>query len=134
MNEILNIGIFDISNGIPIDIKSYGKENKNKEILSLTSYIKDNIDIFKNCIIVADRGYFSYEFLQFLIDNNIKFIIRIKKNGDNLDSKNVLKPSTPKYNMIINIRNNTRLVRYNNIIDNTIHTGGTKKNPLKHIA
>lgn len=32
MDEILNLGFYDIGNCFPIEIKSYGKENKNNEI------------------------------------------------------------------------------------------------------
>jgi len=68
MDEMLNIGIYDITNKIPIDLVSFGKQFKNKEISAVTRYIKQNLDIFTNTIIVGDRGYFSYDFIDLCIN------------------------------------------------------------------
>jgi len=132
MNEMLNMGFYDISNGIPIDIQSYGRENKNKEIDSAISYINNNMDLFKNNIIVADRAYFSYVFLNFLITNNIKFIVRVKGDADNLCS-NILKLGTPKYNIITNIRKNAKVIKYENFLQKTVYASNSKKNSNKYI-
>jgi len=59
MNGQLNMGIYDITNGIVIDIKSYGCENKNKEIKCASEYVKNNLHLFKDRILIADRGYHS---------------------------------------------------------------------------
>lgn len=131
-NEMLNMGFYDISNGIPIDIKLYGTENKNKEISSATNYITSNINHFKNNIIVCDRGYYSYNFLNFLIDNDLKFIIRAKGNADNLNSLKDLKPYTPKYDEILRIRKNIRIVRYDKILEKTIYSSNSKKKVNEH--
>ena len=132
MDEVLNMGFYDITNGVPIDIKSYGHENKNREISSAINYINNNLDMFKNNIIVGDRGYFSYEFLNFLITNNIKFIIRTKGEADNLQS-NTLRPSMKNYNKILNIKKNSKVIKYDNILQKTICTNGSKKGMKKHI-
>lgn len=132
MTEMLNMGFYDITNGVPIDIKSYGNENKNREIYSATDYITKNKEKFKNVIIVADRAYFSYDFIKFLIANNIKFIIRVKGEGENLNSKKVLSPSTPKYNTIINIRRHIKIVTYKNEIQKTVYSRKSKKESDKH--
>jgi hypothetical protein len=132
MGEILNMGIFNVTDGIPIDLKSYGKENKNKEISCTTNYITTRLDIFKHSIIVCDRGYFSYDFLNFLISNNLKFIIRVKGNGDNLNHSTVLKPSMRNYNIIKNVKDNTRLVKYNNDLIKTIYASNSKKKNRMH--
>jgi len=126
MNEIMNMGFYDISNGIPIDIESFGKENKNKEIKSATEYITKNIDTFKNNIIVADRAYFSYNFLNFLITNNIKFIVRVKGNGK-MFQENALKSNTPDYNTRLNVINNCKIITYENIMKKIIYNTNTKK-------
>lgn len=78
MSDCLNLGLYDITNDLPIDIKCYGNKNKNKEVFVATDYIKNNINKFKDAIIVVDRAYFSYDFMDFLIKNNLKFIIRAK--------------------------------------------------------
>ena len=38
-----------------------------------------------NIIFVCDRTYFSYDLVNFLNDNNYKFIIRIKNNCTHLE-------------------------------------------------
>jgi hypothetical protein len=127
MKEMLNMGFYDISNGIPIDLESFGKENKNKEIASATDYIKRNIHIFKNSIIVGDRGYFSYDFINFLIVNNLKFIVRVKGTAKHLDQTIELKTNVIKYKTILNIRKNTKIVKYENTLDKTVYAGKGKK-------
>lgn len=126
MNEIMNMGFFDISNGIPIDIESFGKENKNKEIKSATEYIIKHIDLFKNNIIVADRAYFSYKFLHFLINNNIKFIVRVKGDGK-MFRENALKSNKPEHEIISNVVNNCKIIRYENMMKKIIYNTNTKK-------
>lgn len=126
-NELLNMGFYDITNGIPIELKSFGKENKNKEIKSATDYIKANLDIFKNTIIVGDRGYFSYAFLNFLIVNDLKFIIRIKGNAEKFNPNYKLSPKTKGYKAIKNAIDNTRIIKYENIFHKTIYTTNSKK-------
>jgi len=132
MNEILNMGFYDVSNGIPIDITSYGVENKNKEIQSASNYIKNNIDKFKNNIIVGYRGYYSYDFMKFLIDNDLKFIIRAKEKAENLIKTNKLNKHTPKYNTILNLRDDVRVVIHENIMLKTIYTSNSKKKITNH--
>ena len=127
MNEIMNLGINDVTNDVPIDIKSYGKENKNREIYSTMDYINKNMHIFKNNIIVADRGYFSYNFLQFLMKNNLKFIIRAKGQAEYLKSETVVKKSMPNAILINSIKKNIRVITYNNILEKIIYTSNSKK-------
>lgn len=126
-DEVMNMGFYDVTNNIPIDIKSFGKENKNREICSATNYIKNNMHIFINNIIVADRGYFSYDFLNFLNSNKIKFIIRVKGEAENLKQTNVLNKNTQKYETILNLRKNIRIITYNNILHKTIYASNSKK-------
>lgn len=132
MNEILNMGFYDISNGIPIDITNYGVENKNKEIHSTVNYITNNIDKFMNNIIVGDRAYFSYDFMKFLIENNIKFIIRVKGKATNLIKANKLSKYTSKYDTIMYLRNELRVIKYKNIMSKTIYASNSKKKVSKH--
>jgi len=62
-------------------------------------------------IFQSDRLYFNYELLKFFIDNKLKFIVRIKGSGDNLDINKPLKKSTPKYDTIQKIRSKIRIVK-----------------------
>lgn len=77
----LSIGLFDVNDKIPVDFCYERIQNRNKEVKCSIEYIKQNLNIFKKSIIVADRFYFSYQFINFLIDNNIKLIIRSKNNA-----------------------------------------------------
>ena len=40
--------------------------------------------ILKNAILIGDRFYFTYKLLNYLNDNNLKFVIRVKGKGKNL--------------------------------------------------
>ena len=131
-NEILNMGFYDITNDIPIDLESYGKENKNKEIKSSTDYIRKNLDVFKNNIIVCDRAYFSYEFLKFLVDNGIKFIIRVKGKAENFNPDKKLYNCTKNGDIIKQLRTSTRIIKYSNILHKTIYTDASKKGNKKN--
>lgn len=76
----LNMGFFDSTNGVPINLISNGNKSKNQEIKYATQYIQSHLYEFTNKILVFDRFYSSFEFIRFLIANNLKFIIRQKKN------------------------------------------------------
>lgn len=128
----LNMGFYDIGNNVPIDVKLYGKENNNKEIKCSINYIKQNINIFKNNILVCDRGYYSYNFLNFLIENNIKFIVRAKGNANNLINGNIIRGNYDS-SKILNIQNNVRVINYGNIMKKDIYITNTKKNIKSHI-
>ena len=80
LETTLNLGIYDSTNSIPIEIELKGFDNKNKEIEAFIKYINDNKLDEKNFIFVLDRAYFSYDLINFLNKKNIKFVIRIKNN------------------------------------------------------
>jgi len=78
---------YDITNNVPIDINF--KMNKcNNEVKLAQKWLNEYKNINKNFIIVADRAYFKYDFFKFLIDNNIKFVIRIRNNAKNIKNLN----------------------------------------------
>ena len=80
----LNMGYYDITNDLPIELNLEGSKNKNNELHILKKYItKSNIPI--NSIIVLDRAYCSYDFINFLIKKKLKFIIRFRNNCKNFD-------------------------------------------------
>src|SRR3972149_5235748 len=94
----------------------YLMEKKIKEIYATTDYIKRNINLFKNNIVVCDRAYYSYDFLDFLNKNKIKFIVRAKGSADLLNQTTELKQYNPKYNAILNIKKYVRVIKYENVI------------------
>jgi len=79
-NVNLNMGFFDSTNCISINLIPNGDKSKNQEIKYATQYIKSHLSEFTNKILVFDRFYSSFDFIHFLITNNLKFIIRQKKN------------------------------------------------------
>jgi hypothetical protein len=85
-NVALNMGYYNVSNNLVLDLTHNGNENRNKEIKNLKEHINDNKQLYKNTIIVGDRAYFSYELMSFLKKNNIDFIIRCK--GKNIKNTN----------------------------------------------
>lgn len=84
----MSLGFYDINNNLPIDLHFTGEGKKNNECLMLIDYIKNNLDYFKRKIIICDRAYYNFKFFNFLEDNNIKFIIRLRdKAFDNKITK-----------------------------------------------
>jgi len=109
-NVLTNLGIFDISKNIPIDIGFYGANNRNNEVKKFKQYLLSNLDKFKTAIFVCDRLYFNYQLIEFFLEHNFKFIVRIKGSGSNLDSLTPLKKGTPNYAIINRIRSKIRVV------------------------
>jgi hypothetical protein len=102
----LNMGYYSINECLPIDITFCNQEGKNKEILQLKKYINnDNLNNYKNVVIVADRAYFSYELINFLNSHNFNYVIRIKNNALSInDKKHIDKKITEP--------NNIRIITY----------------------
>jgi hypothetical protein len=97
LETTLNMGFYDLTNDLPIELSIEGNKNKNNELLLLKQYIKNN-NIPKNSIFILDRFYCSYDFINFLVDNNYKFIIRFRNN-------------CKKFNKITDIKN-IRILKY----------------------
>lgn len=88
LENSLNMGYYDVTNNIPIDLTFNGPNNKNKEIACLSDYIKVN-KLNKDSIIVADRGYYKYELFNYLNSNELKYVIRLRDNSklvNNIDN------------------------------------------------
>ncbi len=105
----LNMGYYDISNNIPLDLTFNGSQNKNKEVKLLIDYVKKSK--ISNIIIVADRMYYSFELLNTLKEHNISYIIRIKSNSDLIKLQNKL---TKNKNLYVQ-----EILKHNRIIKNT---------------
>lgn len=119
----LNMGYYDVSNGIPIDINLKGNII-NKEISSLISYINNSNNIDTNKVIfVLDRAYFSYDLFKFLEGKHIKFVIRVKNNCVCIKNKK------PK-----NI-NNVRFVSYNvNVLETKKDKNNNDKSLMRKLS
>lgn len=77
-NVMSNLGIYDITRNSPIAIDSFMSYKRNNDINQITNYIKKNLSIFKNKILVFDRLYHNFRssaFINFLYDNDINQII-----------------------------------------------------------
>lgn len=131
MNEQLNMGFYDITNGIPINVISYNKENKNSEIKCTIDYINKNKKTFKGNILVGDRGYYSFDFYKYLCDNNYNFIMRARGDADVLNPLTNVRKSNKKYNTIMNLRDKVRVINFNETIKKTIYTGVNNKKTKK---
>ena len=91
-----------------IDISFNGAGTKNNEVNFAKKWIENN-DIH-NTIFVCDRAYFKYDYIKFLMDNKLNFIIRIKENSQ---LKTDIKNTNKKKDTIDYIKNNCRLIEYN---------------------
>lgn len=92
------------------------------------------MDAFKNTVIICDRAYHCYRFFDFLINNDIKFIIRVKtKEGKtNLDLDKSLKKGTNNYKIIKKLRNDIRVIKSKKILKHTVNGGSGKKKVRKY--
>jgi len=74
----LNMGFYNITHKIPLELKLKGE--RNTEIESFISILNDNKFDTEDIIFVFDRAYYSYDLINYLDSKNIKFVIRIKNN------------------------------------------------------
>jgi len=65
--------------------------NKNNEIELFIKFLNNNSNACSNTIYIMDRAYTSYKLIKYLIDNNIKFIIRLKDELDIFDDNKIKK-------------------------------------------
>ncbi len=107
----LNMGFFDVNNDIPLDLTFNGIKNKNNELKVLIEYISTNLDKFNNVILILDRAYCSYNFINFLNKKNINFVCRFRNNCSNFEK-------ITKNNRVINFTNYFNETVNNKDIDN----------------
>lgn len=109
LETCLNMGYFDCTNQIPIDLEIKGTEYNNKEIESFIDYInKNDLDI-NNLIFVFDRAYYSYDLINYLDKKKLNYVIRIKNNSIGINNKNKADEKL--------INKNTRIINYKSIIN-----------------
>jgi hypothetical protein len=104
LETCLNMGYYDATNHIPIDLEIKGTEYKNKEIKSFIEHIKQSNYDINNMIFVFDRAYFCYDFMNTLNKYNLNFVIRIKNNCLCIDDETQV---NKKF-----INNNIRFISY----------------------
>ena len=126
-NEVLNLGVFDCTNSIPVRLESFGQECKNKEVSSLINLISNDPSIFTSSILVGDRCYFTYKLIRFLITNKIKFIIRVKGDGTHISDKTKNIKSNNNYNNINFIRNKVRIIKCESTFMKTVYMSNNFK-------
>ena len=109
LETCLNMGYFDCTNQIPIDLEIKGTEYNNKEIESFINYINKNKLDINNLILVLDRAYYSYDLINFLDSKKLNYVIRIKNNSIGINNKNKANDKL--------INKNTRIINYKSIIN-----------------
>jgi len=128
LETTLNMGYYDISNDIPLEL-NLKLNSKNKEIKSFINDIENKKINFENSIFVCDRAYYSYELFDMLNDIGSKFIIRIRNNDKNVNNTQKIKKN--ENDKLKNIR----FVNYtfDNITQKTLFNKKTNKNELYNI-
>lgn len=121
----LNMGYYDFTNKIPVNIKFKGKENKNREIKSFIEDINNKNISTNNVIFVFDRAYDSYDLFNYMDDNNYKYVCRVKKSCLYLDEKKNKDKINKKKNKIKN--ENIRFILSEHKYQLTIKTKKNKK-------
>jgi len=84
LETCLNMGYYDVTNDVPLEITIEGSNKKNNELSILQKYLKNN-QFPNNSILVLDRAYCSYDFINYLLKTNLKFVIRFRNNCKNFD-------------------------------------------------
>ena len=86
----LNMGYYDVTNDVPIELTFEGNKSKNNELHIFNKYLKEG-KISKDYIIILDRLYCKFDFIDYLVNNGYKFVIRFRNNCKNFDKIKNLK-------------------------------------------
>ena len=86
----LNMGYYDVTNDIPLDLTFEGVNKKNSELSTLINYLNEK-NITNNCILILDRIYCKYDFIDYLVKNNYKFVVRFRNNCKNFNKIEAIK-------------------------------------------
>lgn len=131
-DEILNMGLYDITNSIPVGLESFGKNHKNDEKQVIIDIISRDPSKFSSAILVADRAYYSYDVLKYLIDNDIKFIIRIREDAIFLNGK-LDHPKNKSNSSAIYLRDKIRIISCNAIREKIIYPRDPNKKYKRNV-
>jgi len=127
LQSSLTMGYFDVTNNTPVDLSFIGPKGKNNEIKHFKEYLLNNMDKFKDAIVVLDRAYCSYELLKLLNDNKIQFVIRIKNNLLFDKEEKDIKKTNKHYNLIISLKECLRIITIKNNVNTPVTTKNNKK-------
>jgi hypothetical protein len=109
--------IVDNENCFPVTIDLFTSSNEIENLKTQLNYVN------KNDIIIMDRGYESYDLINYFLENNIYFIMRIPKsnnlskliNNDIEKNNNLKQEINVEYlNNNINQKYNLKIIKYNN--------------------
>jgi len=96
----------DVLNGIILDAEiTHYKTNERSLAIQHCENVKELIDKDKT-IIICDRGYPSYDFIGYLHDQNIKYVIRVRERLTKMRT-----PNTPDGEVYLKLRGKMRTVR-----------------------
>lgn len=123
----LNMGYFDSTNNVPVDLIHKGAEFRNTEAIQLIDYIKSKK--LTDAIIVCDRAYFNHELIKVLIENNLKFVIRARNNSLIVKKKKL--PKCSKHSDFINNETSIRIVTKKTEVTDVVKIKGNKKQKVK---
>ena len=123
---MLNMCRYDVVNKVPLDLVCNGKENRNKEVEMLLNDVKNNPDNYKNVVLIGDRLYFTYKFMNFLQEKGIKFIVRAKGDAKRLEKTTKLQKGI-KDKIICKLRDTVRIVRCKNKYKKVVYNRHRKK-------
>ncbi|AYV77649.1 MAG: IS4 family transposase [Dasosvirus sp.] len=124
---MLNLGIFDITNNVPIDVKFVGANGRNKEVANFKKHLIENKDKYVNTVFIFDRLYFNYSFIRFLENNEFKYIIRVKGQYPKLDPENEVHKNDLQYKIITELRECTRIVKSDKTVNKIVNASKSKK-------
>lgn len=135
----LNMGYYDITNDIPLDLTFEGTNKKNSELSTLINYLNEK-NITNNCILILDRIYCKYDFIDYLIKNNYKFVVRFRNNCKKFNKIKAIKEirilkffEEHHNNITFDKYSNYLKPKYNlnNEVDSTKYTHKKKRNNVK---
>jgi hypothetical protein len=128
----LNMGYYDFTNAIPVNIKFKGFEKKNREIKSFIDDIEKKKISTNNVIFVFDRAYDSYDLFNYMDRNNYKYVCRIKKSCLYLDKDKNKDKIDKKKNKIENEK--VRFILSDHKYSLTVKTKKNKQSTIEKIC
>ena len=130
LQNATNMGYFFGNNNIPLELSFNGAE-RNNEIENLKEFINDHK--IQNIIFVCDRAYFCYKLMDFIIEHNNYFLIRLDHSAIIIDSKNNIQKikNSPNSKIINKLLETCRVIKKENIIIKEVTIKGGKKRKVR---
>lgn len=112
-NVALNMGLYDVTNEMPVNLTFDGSDQRNCEVKLTRKYVTEHLDELKNIILLLDAFYYNTDLIELLIQNNIYFVIHGHKNSDNYDINKPIGKVTKKRKIQLNyVRDKLRVITY----------------------